>query len=801
MSVGPYDIRRSLVRVGGIEFYEACDPDGTPRLLQVARCRVPSPAELDGWVKFKERLARLSHPMGENDDDAPVLDHSVLEQGTDERLIYWVLPWSSEAEQLGRTTKTVASERDLARVAQALLERIKARHQKGLVDPLMSAELVVLDARDGGEARLLGLSVHVPDEWLIGTGTTAPSTARAPEEVSRKEPVRSGDIWRVGRALARFAAPLGGLSNDFSRILALLNNADPSHRYIRPIDALIDIEKLATPSNTEDPDATLALQAPIVRAQIDATANEATHPGPTPSVAAPTSPAEGVPSWAYMLTRERFDLLNRLVRRDLEAREVNFHIGTGVVVVTPISRDSTYEFGLTELARTVSHDDPARWPSLVAHYFDTRLAQTHPPSEPATPKPPAPLGIAQADTVADHRLPAAIRAAAEENHPTILDFPRSALQAAQEATRLRSSVAPSETKRRSTLSFVDPGDPPAEVPRRIDLDADDADDDAMNDHDAALEPRVAIAPSDTLVLSPPARAARTAGHPARQPESETTTGAPSTPESESQHAPEEDLDDESFDPFAARRNLFAILGLVLLGLAVGVAVLFPDLISNVSIESDTPFSVISADNEVIVDANPPGAEVVGEIDGRLLGTTPVRILVPRRQPTAVLIGAPGRAPQRLLLPDRGRVSTTLEPLDPSISCEVTPELPAGAQLEGIAATIGVGARVRVPGAAIVRAKNVRGAWILRCPSLGGTQAPALDRRRQFTSVNLDITEPAGMSIRIDDQPAGVVPISVEIQKGFVNITFETGGKSEKRWVAAMTDLALRLDGAAASAHE
>lgn len=826
-----------------MEFFKAHEHDGTPRLLQLARCRLPETIEgEEAWAKFVERLPEISRQASEA-ENVRILDQGVVEsahraedeggehgvdQGGRERLVYWLLPWSPEAEPLGQAPEPVAvtSEPQLARIAQTLLERVKARHQRGLVDPLLSADLMVRSA--AGEVRFCGLSVHVPDEWLIGAPESA--TRRAPEEISRKGPVRSGDLWRVGRALARFAAPLGGLSNDFSRILALLNHADPSYRYIRPIDALIDIEKLDDRSTEDAPDATLAIPGPIVRDKIEETAQEATHPGRSASSAqdVPSASGAGVPSWAYMLTRERFDLLVRLIRRDLEAREINFHIGTGVVVITPISRDRTYEFDLTELARTVSSHEPARWPGLVGDYFDARLAQTTPPPEAAapeaaapeaapaasrqafaspTPTPPAPFGIAQADTIADQQLPEAIRAAADEDNPTILNFPRAALQAAQEATRLRPSVASStsEIRRRSTLSFVDPGDPLADIPATS----------TTTGPLAQPAHRPTIAPSDTVVLSAPSRdigaterpssaETATAEFDAPRPKSAERAESKSRSESDSESESAKDEfedEDDAFDPFAARRNLFAIVGLALLAIAVAVAVLFPELITSVSIESDTPFSVISADNEVVVDADPPGAEIVGEIDGRVLGTAPVRILVPRRQPTAVLVGAPGYAPQRLLLPDRGRVSTTLERIDPDASCEVVPDIPSGAQLEGIAATIGVGARVRVPGAAIVRAKNVRGAWILRCPSMGGPQAPALDRRRQFTSVNLDITEPEGMAVRIDDQPAGVVPISVEIQRGFVEVNFDVGGRSQKRWVAAMTDIALRLDGTTASVND
>jgi hypothetical protein len=200
----------------------------------------------------------------------------------------------------------------------------------------------------------------------------------------------------------------------------------------------------------------------------------------------------------------------------------------------------------------------------------------------------------------------------------------------------------------------------------------------------------------------------------------------------------------------------------------------------------TPFNVVS------LAISPPGALVVGEDDGRILGPEPLELLVPSGAETAVLLHAKGYEPLRLLLPDRGRISAQLTPIPANQRCEVTVDVPAGMLLEGVGFQIDpTSSKIPLPGAGIVRGTNEHGAWILRCPSLGGAERRRISPMASV-SARLSVSDPVGAKVSIEGQEAGVAPLQKIMTPGFVKVRIETKDDAEERWVPAFTDIALRM---------
>src|SRR5258707_1162308 len=116
----------------------------------------------------------------------------------------------------------------------------------------------------------------------------------------------------------------------------------------------------------------------------------------------------------------------------------------------------------------------------------------------------------------------------------------------------------------------------------------------------------------------------------------------------------------------------ALLVLAVLGLALLILRTATD-----SMRADA-----AAPSTVLLDSDPPGALAVSEVDGQILGPTPVQILVPAGVNAAVLLFAERREPQRIVLPEHGQVRISL---GSSIgvsnpSCALSLRAPDGAQL-------------------------------------------------------------------------------------------------------------------------
>ena len=238
------------------------------------------------------------------------------------------------------------------------------------------------------------------------------------------------------------------------------------------------------------------------------------------------------------------------------------------------------------------------------------------------------------------------------------------------------------------------------------------------------------------------------------------------------------------------RWLIAMLIAVLLSVFGAVALL-------VRIASPTSIhkpAIIGTSDMVMLSSSPP-AEVIAEADGRRIGRTPLRIMVPGGADIAVLLSAPERQPIRIVLPDRGALQVELSPLPPE-ACEVHVQTPSGAMLEEYGGTQTVPGVVAVFGAAIfVRpgASAAVGARLVRCPAdveLG----PADERtfvRNEPIELRLAAVQtrrarlftPPGVTVFYDNRALEGRPASFRTETAFAPLRLQSADDTTDLWVA------------------
>ncbi|MCK6545491.1 hypothetical protein L6R52_06445, partial [Myxococcota bacterium] len=210
---------------------------------------------------------------------------------------------------------------------------------------------------------------------------------------------------------------------------------------------------------------------------------------------------------------------------------------------------------------------------------------------------------------------------------------------------------------------------------------------------------------------------------------------------------------------------------------------------------EQPILVASAANEVVLESDPPGATVVSEPDGEVLGKTPLVFLVAPESQASVFLVATGREPVRLALPERGGLTAKLAPLA-GADCVVRLDAPEGIELEGVEADIGVNAERRIPGAAVVRAKpgqRLRGARIVRCPDLGGAKEQDFGLLRRTGATLVRVTAPEGATAYVNGEPIGRVPASGRTSAVFSVIRVDdASGGTEERIVPTPSEADVRM---------
>jgi hypothetical protein len=205
--------------------------------------------------------------------------------------------------------------------------------------------------------------------------------------------------------------------------------------------------------------------------------------------------------------------------------------------------------------------------------------------------------------------------------------------------------------------------------------------------------------------------------------------------------------------------------------------------------------VAPAANEFLLESEPPAATVVAEADGRILGKTPLRFQVPAGGRSGVYLVLSGHEPIRIDLPERGGIKARLSRIDQP-ECELSLTAVDGTPFEGVDVALGPGAKVVVPGAAVVRPKDgsgMEGARLVLCPSLGGEPSVRLrfDRRAGVRTVR--ITEPAGSAAYLNGEPVGRVPAIARATTAFSAIRVDdASGMSEERFVPTTADVEVRM---------
>ena len=207
----------------------------------------------------------------------------------------------------------------------------------------------------------------------------------------------------------------------------------------------------------------------------------------------------------------------------------------------------------------------------------------------------------------------------------------------------------------------------------------------------------------------------------------------------------------------------------------------------------TRLQTIHPAGEVLLQATPPEAVVVSEHDGQVLGSTPMRFLVPPDVDYAVLVTAAGHEPIRLELPKRGRMRTDLVPLDGRPPCRMLIKAPKREKLIGVSVEVAADDLYSIAGAAVLRSPSGRGAWLVRCPSLGGDSKVTLPERRPPTRHQLSVLSPAGATVSIDDAAKGPVPYRETLPARFTRVKAETPqfGAAE-RWVPLFAPTQLKM---------
>lgn len=251
---------------------------------------------------------------------------------------------------------------------------------------------------------------------------------------------------------------------------------------------------------------------------------------------------------------------------------------------------------------------------------------------------------------------------------------------------------------------------------------------------------------------------------------------------------EEEEDDDGHEalatpapPASRRRKLgfYALLAAFALTGALELRAFF--------VEPEAPDFWVTPANDVLVEATPAGEVlVIAEADGRTLGFAPLRILVPAGPEVAVFLAAPGRTPQRVVLPTSGAVKTHLEPAlpaDPSCVAEVA--IAGTWQYQTVPGDeTSKDGRLQIRGSALVRVvPEGYGAWIVKCPSQGGTIQVGLERRFPPV-VDIRAQAPRGALLHVDERPLGSIPIRWTQARAFSMLRVRTvTGEYTARWVA------------------
>lgn len=856
LRVGPYLVAKELTRAPGAWMVEATLATGESVLLQLAHLRAPrAPEEVSEQGDYVLMIRTATEHLASDPESAALL-HGAEDYADGTKILYWALPLPGDAHRIGHARTLIGAAENLVKVALSLLTRMKTRHERGRLEPLLSEQLVL--TLPDGTATLVGIPIHLPPDWLAEDMIPA---RLAPEEKAALEPRRTGDLWRLGQALKVIATELDLLPPDLRHVLDRLVEPDPTRRISSASEALEEFRSLLVQSTAwtqaVDPSRLSAEDAPLPDEPAQAPrgfshvardlAGELEEHPPVPPTRSLTSsdPHITVPPSAQPTVAEAA-APHALPPPDDDAPTWEPRESATQRVQLPESRPQRPIVASPP-------PGPIRAPSTLnvpeqATILDLNPTIRHygrPPTKPEVMIPPAAL---YQQTVIDERppeipeevkqvlaSPPAARPKDPGSEATLRDLPRKALEDQGESPTIDDATLkksgppkPNAWDRAKVPTGANPVQPMGPKGTVVGV--------RMIDNPTGLRKLPELAGSGGLLPPPPVQAQLPSGPIPRAPDTPPTPEGdlepPRTPRPELRRSgehlalpvrrPETGSQPvrRSGDyvapvvsaPPAARpaeaSNLWKNILLGALGFFVagGLAALaLPYLLPRNEVPWAPPPPTtppppvspkevvqIAPHGDVILKSVPEGALVVSEEDGRVLGPTPLRFMVPPGG-APILVTAPGFEPQRLVLPDRGRVTAELLELQEKRPCDLALTVPGNADLEGVAATVEIDNAHTVQGSAVLRAKNGSGAWIVRCPSYGGAEQQTLPTRRGVGRQKLEILSPSDGVVSVDGRELGKVPQTTEVESRFVNVRVELEpGVAIERWVPVNDDTSIRL---------
>lgn len=207
------------------------------------------------------------------------------------------------------------------------------------------------------------------------------------------------------------------------------------------------------------------------------------------------------------------------------------------------------------------------------------------------------------------------------------------------------------------------------------------------------------------------------------------------------------------------------------------------------------FWSVSQLNEVVLDSIPPRAYLIAEQDGSKLGQTPQSFLSPGDLFATVLLWAPGYEAQSVIVPDRGKLTVTLNPLPKDANCSLKLQSASNCQFESFGDNLGSPPDYTVNGTTIVRAsrgEGMQGARLVRCPKLGGSSAQVLNFEPKGEPQTMRVTSSTQATLYLSGSKQGIIPREVRSDHAFVRLTAQTKKGSESWWVPVEEGVEIQL---------
>jgi hypothetical protein len=806
--VGPYAILRAVADGPGASWLEAEDPDGERRLLQVVRLRAAADeGERALRQKHEKQIAQRTAEII-HEADVTIHAHGGSDFDEGERVLFWALPWTGAPFLLERALERPLSLGEILRVGSLLAARMSMRHTWGRVEPLLVEHAIRV--ADAGKIELAGAPIAVSRTWL-SESMAAPRLA--PEELESEERKPSGDVWRLGKLLMALGDHAEPVTDDVRALFFQLAEDDRDKRIVsasKAVELFERISRARSPSGIG--------RDPAVFAGLLSTHQKNARPGlseePTITVSTPSEQAMRVLAAAA-------DAISSASNRSTPAI-----LGPPDLVFEPeaVTKKSEPETPVPEQGGVIIVDrtDEAMEKANGKPHVSSSVPTLVPQSVPDTIVEPTHAPDAQeavlrviADPVPTERIephtpdsPTGVPVLIARDTP-ILSMPS------------LSAIAPEVTLRDGALARTDPEmtilDGRARPANGSSNGAHGPNGaNGSNGHGkSGRDPIAAVAWQQPLLPqgeSPWSEVVIPRGTHTRarsefpgfsgeigslirvDPRPSPPAPLPSFTRSTSyDDVPTAEMEAEiaaALRGFNARKVVSAVLALLVMA---GFFALLSRTGSSPRGANET--LMVTQANEVALDSDPPGASIISEGDGALLGQAPLKFLVaPGAQPF-VFVFLPGHEPLRLSLPERGGITAKLTRMDDT-PCAITLSTSERAEIEGVTSDIGSGVERTIPGAAIVRAKaggRLKGARLVACPQLGGSKEQVLHFDRRTGSRTVKVTQPHGAAAYINGDPIGAVPASGDTEAAFSRIQVgDPQGNTEERFVATLSPIEVRM---------